>query len=703
VVTANCFSNQIVASNIFPYVATMNGHTKTHRHSSRNAPNRFLAQPLPLLSAKADHAQSHSVVEGNTYDAVIVGAGPAGSFLNLVLARYGVESVLCIDANDCATQVGHADGIVPRTVEILSAFGLESDLLRYGHHAKERADWKRLPAGDEKAGQLIRESRTPASYPGMNGRFNDGYFYGMHQGHIERIFEDDLALYTDRTVQRKTKLLSVKVDETDVDHPVQATLRTSDGSKVQVRSKYLVGADGAHSAVRNSLGISMDGETSDHVFGVIDLVPQTEYPDIHAAGNITTEEGTLLHVVREFRRDGYPLIRIYVPLDGIDAGATSNDDSSTPGAQNSGTATSDQATTTNWSKHRHDYSDVTPATILARANAFFAPYTIQPHESSPTIDWSTTYRVGQRVAAHQHWPATASVGSQHPHIFLIGDASHTHSPKVGQGLNVSIHDAHNLAWKLSYVLNGLVPSEQVPDLLASYQAERRPVAQDLIALDKLWFSTRYARLREKDIDPRVVFSEILGFVSGLAIEYMGCEFKAEGASEGSMLIAGKQDVVQGAEELAAIKAGRLRAGRRLPDHQCVRFADGGRIWLHELCDGRGCWWIVAFTGQDLGVVDKIAEAQARFVKGTVQTVVLHSRKHLTFEWSDLPKVVRKEYEMRFLGFEEPEKAYGMFGVGMKTGELVLVRPDGFVALLEDCTAEGVQRMEEFLGKVIVRT
>lgn len=702
----------------------MNDHQTESRHPRRDASNRFLVQPLLRLSPGGEASTSKHASDGSKYDVVVVGAGPAGSFLNLLLNRYGLDSVLCIDANPYATQVGHADGIVPRTVEILASLDLEGDLLRYGRHATLQSHWKHHPGGDGKPSGIVRESKSPGSYAGINGRFNDGFFYGMHQGHIERIFEDDLALYTDRPIQRNTKLVSVHIDDSNTEYPVVATLQSlTDSTTYKIHTKYLVGADGAHSAVRNSLGIEMEGDSSDDVYGVIDLVPHTDFPDIHTVGNIATDRGTLLHVVREFRRDGYPLVRMYVPLDTIDATASSNDDTTTGSNQPNGT-TSQPAPSNETAdpKPRHDYSHITPTHILARANALLAPYTVVPHPSSPSVDWSTTYRVGQRVAAHQHWPPSSS-SSQHPRIFLTGDASHTHSPKVGQGLNVSIQDAHNLAWKLAYVLLGLVPQEKVQEVLQSYERERRPVARDLIELDKLWYGTRYKRVREGDgssgegqegpkVDHMMVLGEILGFISGLNLEYAG------GVGEGrSVLIDGGRggeglEEIKDAEELKTVKAGSLRVGRRLPDARCVRFADGGRFWLQRQCDGRGCWWVVAFAGEALGggvdgmqeeeVLEKVLGLQKKFVKGTVGSVLLHARKQLSFEWADVPKVVRKECEMNFLGFEDPEQSYEMFGVNRSRGRVLLVRPDGYVAFMEDLSVEGTERMESFLGKVLVR-
>ena len=656
----------------------------------------------------------------------MVGAGPAGSFLNLILARYGLgEGVLCIDANAGPTPAGHADGITPRTVEALSSFDLETDVLKHGVHVVERVNWNRRPTTEtNEPAQLVRDFRMRMSFP-TNGRYNDGLFYGMHQGHMERVFADDLALYSTRTVQRNTRLVSVEIDPSDVDYPVLACVTTSDSAdSVQVRAKYLVGADGAHSAVRRSLGIKMKGDTTDDMYGVIDLVPETDYPDIRCAGNIRSGDETLLHVPREARADGHHLVRLYVPLDNVETnGEVSNDEPSND--QNA------DLRPYSHTQSRTHATQHTAAIILAKANRMMAPYTIKPHPDSPEISWSTAYRVGQRLAAHQQWPPVPA----HPRIFLIGDASHTHSPKIGQGMNVSMLDAHNLAWKLTHVLSGLVPTASIADVLHSYEAERRPVASDLINIDKLWYSARYAKVREAiqrdeakqphpqqngevqdrkgapadlPLHEQVLQGEILDFISGLSTEH---------AATASSLIGNgprdkKQAPLKDAAEMAAVKAGKLRIGRRLPEAQCMRFADGIYKYLQtEVVKGSGCWWVVIFAARDFGdetdgrsacVAQQILDLSHDYAQDMISSVILHCKAQWGFEWTDLPKQIKRECEMRLLGFEDAEASYARFGVGVEDGAIVLVRPDGVLAMLEELTGDAVQRVDNFLARVLVK-
>lgn len=126
-----------------------------------------------------------------------------------------------------------------------------------------------------------------------------------------------------------------------------------------------------------------------------------------------------------------------------------------------------------------DRSKINPEMILKAAQKIMKPYTLSYHY----IDWWTAYQIGQRVSDK------FSVDNR---IFIVGDAVHTHSPKAGQGMNVSMQDSFNLVWKIGLVLTGVAQRSILP----TYETERRTVAQDLIAFDHKFsrlFSGRPAR------------------------------------------------------------------------------------------------------------------------------------------------------------------------------------------------------------------
>jgi len=145
----------------------------------------------------------------------------------------------------------------------------------------------------------------------------------------------------------------------------------------------------------------MLGDSTDTVWGVMDIFPLTTFPDIRRKCTIHSSSGNLLIIPRE----GGSLVRFYIQLP---AGSVPK--------------------------------DVRLEDLQTQAKAIFAPYEM---EFADTFWWSA-YSIGQRLADNFH---------KDMRVFLTGDACHTHSPKAGQGMNVSLQDGYNLGWKLGSVLS----------------------------------------------------------------------------------------------------------------------------------------------------------------------------------------------------------------------------------------------------------
>ena len=190
------------------------------------------------------------------------------------------------------------------------------------------------------------------------------------------------------------------------------------------------GCDGAHSIVRKCLGFEMVGDTVDSVWGVMDIFPQTDFPDIRKKAVLQTQAGSLLIIPRE----GGSMVRFYIELP-------------------KGTVA----------------KDVKLAGLHEAARHIFYPYSLAISEDG-TFWWSA-YAIGQRLADHF---------SQDSRVFLTGDACHTHSPKAGQGMNTSLQDGYNIGWKLASILGNQIG----PDLLRTYNIEREKVAANLISFDR---------------------------------------------------------------------------------------------------------------------------------------------------------------------------------------------------------------------------
>ena len=221
----------------------------------------------------------------------------------------------------------------------------------------------------------------------------------------------------------------------------------------------------------------MQGEQTDFIWGVLDIVPITNFPDIRMRCAIhSAESGSIMIIPREKK-----LVRLYIQLNEVHSAG-----------------------------QQVDRSKVTPQIILKAAQKIMCPYEL----AYDYCDWWTAYQIGQRVG---------NSFSCDDRVFLGGDAVHTHSPKAGQGMNVSMQDTYNLGWKIGLVVKGLAKRS----ILKTYQSERRRIAQDLIAFDHR-FSRLFSGRPAKDAADEAgismtefkdAFEEGNMFASGLAVDY----------------------------------------------------------------------------------------------------------------------------------------------------------------------------------------
>ncbi len=204
-----------------------------------------------------------------------------------------------------------------------------------------------------------------------------------------------------------------------VTHPVTVSLSQGDPAKggvpETIRARYVVGCDGARSAVRRAIGRELRGAAANQAWGVMDVLAVTDFPDIRLKTAIhSAAEGSLLIIPRE---GGY-LVRLYIELDKL------NED------------------------ERIASRNLTADDLVAAAKRILHPYTLEVKE----IAWWSVYDIGQRLC--DRFDDVPEGADRPPHVFIAGDACHTHSPKAGQGMNMSMQDAFNLGWKLAAVLRG---------------------------------------------------------------------------------------------------------------------------------------------------------------------------------------------------------------------------------------------------------
>jgi 2-polyprenyl-6-methoxyphenol hydroxylase-like FAD-dependent oxidoreductase len=203
---------------------------------------------------------------------------------------------------------------------------------------------------------------------------------------------------------------------------VEARLRRADGAEETCSATYLAGCDGARSRVREGLGNQFQGGTYRQLFYVADI--EAEGPALNGELHVDLDEADFLALF---------------PLEGEGLGRLV------------GTVRDERAARADTLR----FEDVSERVLR------------QLHIKVRKVNWFSTYHVHHRVTDH----------FRKERAFLLGDAAHIHSPVGGQGMNTGIGDAVNLAWKLAAVIAG----DAGDTLLDSYEAERKPFAQRLVA------------------------------------------------------------------------------------------------------------------------------------------------------------------------------------------------------------------------------
>lgn len=212
------------------------------------------------------------------YDVVIVGAGPVGLTLSTCLQRWGYK-IKHIDNRPEPTKTGRADGIQPRSLDLLRNMGLKRKIMAHDPaKVYEVAFWDPTNNG-------IHRTGTWASCP----KFIDARYPFttlLHQGLIERVFIEDIEK-NGGAIQRPWTITGFKNDGEDEEYPVEVSLSHVDGKeKETVRAKYLFGGEGARSFVREQLGVKVHHKDPiAYVWGVMDGVVRTDFPDIKVRRN----------------------------------------------------------------------------------------------------------------------------------------------------------------------------------------------------------------------------------------------------------------------------------------------------------------------------------------------------------------------------------------------------------------------------------
>ncbi len=351
-------------------------------------------------------------------DVLIVGAGPVGLTLACELARHGARCRI-VDRLPRPSPFCRAIGVAPRTLEVWEDMGVAHRMIDAGLWIEgSRSIIDDHPARDDR----VDLSDLPYSH------------LGLPQYETERVLAEHLARFG-VAVERGVEMTALEQDETGV----TARLGPPGGEAATARFRYVVGCDGAHSAVRHALGIAFEGEAFPMRFGLGDVHIAWDLPRGMALRALRRNEGRApdILVAIPLPEHGRYRVTTFAPPDPA-AG-----DRSEHGIQSEARGPS-----------LDDLQSVADALVPG-----------QPVVTD--LRWSSVFRISMRLAARYR------LGR----VFIAGDAAHIHPPIGGQGMNTGIQDAYNLAWKLASVLAGAAPAA----LLDSYESERRPVGADVVA------------------------------------------------------------------------------------------------------------------------------------------------------------------------------------------------------------------------------
>jgi phenol 2-monooxygenase len=602
------------------------------------------------------------MVKESRVDVLIIGAGPSGLMCANALAGAGVDFRI-IDNRPVGVAAGQADGIQPRTIEVLQSYGLADSLLKDGAQMYLCAFYNPGPDGGiERTGRAPDVTAPSARYP---------FKITIDQGSIESLFVESLksqGISVDRPMAPSSLEISQDPEELldPSSYPVKVVLDhilPSDATAEQeiVHAKFVLGADGAHSWVRKTLGFTMDGEQTDYIWGVIDFVPDTNFPDIRNRAAIHSLNGSCMIIPREGDK-----VRFYLQMSDKDV--------------------MDPET------GRIDKRKVTAENLINTARKTFYPYEVnQPKE----VDWCSIYIIGQRVASNF---------SKHERVFIAGDACHTHSPKAGQGMNASMNDTHNLGWKLAQVLRGRADIS----LLKTYELERRKYAQDLIDFDREFSALFSGKPRTSDNEEGVTHEQFLrafqasgGFSSGIGVHYTPSAI-VDTAHQGS--------------------APNIIIGERMLPQIFVRAADARPVDIQDMLPADTRFKLLLFVGlltpEKLTSVRRLAEEMqlpTSFLQkygypteGKAQSmfdiIPITAGQKDDVNFLDLPLVFRSHWSKVLIDDTDVTGrlgggAYSRFGIDEKEITIVVVRPDGYVGTIAPSTA--LESLDKYFGSFLI--
>lgn len=586
-----------------------------------------------------------------TVDVLIAGSGPAGLCLAAQLSRVPQIRTMLVEPKLAPMEKGQADGISVRSMEMFQAFGFAEKVSRESVWINETTFW--APDADAPLGRVARVQDVPDGISEMPHVL-------INQARVHDMFLDVMRQSPTRLVpDYGLKVADLRIDPAAAEYPVTVTLEHTapghEGRRSTVRANYVIGCDGARSSVRSAIGGALHGDAAHQAWGVIDLLAVTDFPDWRMKSFVRSKDEGILMVLP---REGGHLVRLYVELDALGEHERAAD------------------------------RGMDAADIIAKAQRILRPFTLDVKE----VVWWSIYEIGHRLTDKFDDVPQDQVATRAPRVMLAGDACHTHSPKAGQGMNVSMGDTFNLGWKLISVLTGRADAS----LLHSYSGERRAAAQGLVEFDHQWArvvgGTAGNDLR---FDPATeglpvvarAFINNLPFTCGLTIRY-------------------ERSALTGAPDHQSLASG-FEIGKRFHSAPVIRLADAKPMHLGHCieADARFRLFLFAPAGDAGGTGGAIASlcdwlghhaasplrrhtAAGEDIDAVIDTRAVFQQGFRALDYAAMPTLLRPrvgrhglcDYEKVFCAdLKRGEDIFAMRGIDRQRGCVVVVRPDQHVA------------------------